>query len=161
MSDHILIVEDEPSILELFNIVLRMAGFKTQTAKNGREAMQVIAQSPPALILLDLMMPYVNGFEVLENLRGDDELLGVRVLVVTAKTLVDSDRKKLTGWPVVGTVNKGELDIAYMVGIVQEALTLKPPVTVSDTPSGSLPAREEQYASPVPAMVALDSHATR
>jgi CheY-like chemotaxis protein len=152
MSDYILIVEDEPSILELFNIVLKMAGFSTQAAKNGREALQVIAQSPPALILLDLMMPYVNGFEVLENLRRDDELLGVRVLVVTAKTLVDSDRKRLAGWPVVGTVNKGELDISHMVGLVQEALTHKPPVAVSDLPSGSPPAMEARYTLPVPAV---------
>jgi CheY-like chemotaxis protein len=161
MSDYILVVDDEPDIRELFNIMLTMAGFKIQTAEDGRVAMQAIAKSTPALVLLDLMMPYMDGFEVLDGLRGDNELLGIRVLVVTAKTLNDGDRRKLAGWPVVGTLNKGELDLTHMVTLVQEALKHKPPDSDGeedsspptkddgdDTPSGRSPAGSEKSVGP-------------
>jgi CheY-like chemotaxis protein len=134
-SDYILVVDDEPDIRELFNIMLTMAGFEIQTAADGREAMQAISKSIPALVLLDLMMPYVDGFEVVDNLRGDDDLLGVRVLVVTAKSLNDGDKKKLAGWPVVGTLNKGELDLTQMVRLVKNALAHKPPTSDGEGPS--------------------------
>jgi CheY-like chemotaxis protein len=162
MSDYILVVDDEPDIRELFNIMLTMAGFKIQTAEDGRKAMQAIAKSAPTLVLLDLMMPYMDGFEVLDGLRGDNELLGVRVLVVTAKSLNDGDKKKLAGWPVVGTLNKGELDLTHMVTLVQDALKHKPPASNGegdssppakddgdDTPSGRPPAGGERSNGPL------------
>jgi CheY-like chemotaxis protein len=129
MSDYILVVDDEPNIRVLFDLALKMAGFETQTVRGGLAAMQAVAESVPSLVLLDLMMPQVDGFEVLDNLRSDDKLSDVRVLVVTAKLLDADDGKKLKGWPVVGVLNKRALDINCMAELVQTALAHKPPAS--------------------------------
>lgn len=119
----ILVVDDEPDVRELFNITLTMAGFKTDTAKDGMDAVGKLAGDIPDLILLDLMMPRMNGFGFLDHVRQNLETKPVRVLVATAKVLEDADQEKLGSWPVVGVLNKGELDIGQMVTIVNEALT--------------------------------------
>lgn len=124
---NILVVDDEPDVRELFNITLTMAGFQTQTAKDGQEAVSRVSEgSAPDLILLDLMMPRLDGFGVLKHIRENMNGTPVRVLVATAKVLEESDQKQLDTWPVVGVLNKGELDIGQMVGIVNNALTKSP-----------------------------------
>ncbi len=123
---NILVVDDEPDVRELFNITLTMAGFQTQTAKDGQEAVSRVSEgTAPDLILLDLMMPRLDGFGVLKHIRENMLETPVRVLVATAKVLEESDQKQLDTWPVVGVLNKGELDIGQMVGIVNNALTKK------------------------------------
>ncbi len=122
----ILVVDDEPDVRELFNITLKMAGHTTDTAKDGLEAVDRLAKDIPDLILLDLMMPHLDGFGLLDHIRKQMDSKPVRVLVATAKVLEDSDREKLSTWPVVGVLNKGELDIGAMVGIISTALSKNP-----------------------------------
>lgn len=123
---HILIVDDEPDVRELFNITLKMAGHMTDTAKHGLEAVDKLAASIPELILLDLMMPHMDGFGLLAHIRSEMAAKPVRVLVATAKVLEDADQEKLSSWPVVGVLNKGELDIGQMVSIIATALSKSP-----------------------------------
>lgn len=135
----ILIVDDEPDVRELFNITLRMAGHITDTAKHGMEAVDKLTGELPELILLDLMMPHMDGFGLLAHIRTKMSSKPVRVLVATAKVLEESDQEKLSTWPVVGVLNKGELDIGQMVMIVSTALNksaLK--VAESSTVSGTV-----------------------
>lgn len=127
MSGYILIVDDEPDVRQLFKITLDMAGFRCQTVNDGLQAMDAIAKEVPELVLLDLMMPRLDGFGVLNKLREKKPNGGIRVLVATAKSLNDDDEERLSAWPVVGVLNKGELDIGQMVSDVQKIISAPPP----------------------------------
>jgi CheY-like chemotaxis protein len=151
----ILIVDDEPDVRELFNITLKMAGHVTETAKHGLEAVDKLATDIlPELIVLDLMMPHLDGYGLLNHIRNEMSSKPVRVLIATAKVIEDADQEKLGSWPVVGVLNKGELDIGQMVLIVSGALTKNPlrpeapkEEASKDTP---LPATKESPAAPGP-----------
>jgi len=123
---HILVVDDEPDVRELFNITQKMAGHQTDTARDGLEAIDKLGQKRPDLILLDLMMPRMDGFAFLSHVREKEESAPMRVLVATAKVLDEADRQKLSAWPVVGVLNKGDLDIGGMVGVITSALSKNP-----------------------------------
>jgi CheY-like chemotaxis protein len=122
----ILVVDDERDVRELFNITLKMAGHTTETAKDGVEAVDKLADPLPDLILLDLMMPHMDGFAFLAHLRAQLEDRPLRVLVATAKVLEEDDQRQLNAWPVVGVLSKAELDIAQMVNVVGRALAKDP-----------------------------------
>ena len=123
MDSYILVVDDEPDVRELFKITLNLAGYRTVVAGDGLEAMEAIAKESPSLILLDLMMPRLDGFGVLDKLRENKPNGELKVLIATAKTLNDNDKQRLADWPVVGVLNKGELDIPKMVTDVKNLLS--------------------------------------
>ena len=131
----ILVVDDEPDVRELFNITLKMAGHVTETAKDGLEALDFLNGDLPDLILLDLMMPRLDGFGLLRHIRENMATKPVRVLVATAKVLEDSDNQRLADWPVVGVLNKGELDISAMVIVISTALKKEPLKVVAEEAS--------------------------
>ena len=70
-SAKLLVVDDEPDIVELLSASLRYAGFEVSTATSGRQALAEARRFRPDLVLLDVMMPDVDGFEVIRRLRGD------------------------------------------------------------------------------------------
>ena len=80
----ILVVDDEYDIRDLIAEALALEGFDVSTASNGKDALEQARANPPDLILLDLMMPVMSGWEFMEAQRGDPELAGIPVLVVTA-----------------------------------------------------------------------------
>jgi two-component system OmpR family response regulator len=88
----LLVVDDEPNILELLSASLRFAGFDVATASNGTDALAVASTFQPDLLVLDVMMPGMDGFEVVRALRGDDSR--TPVLFLTAR---DSTEDKITG----------------------------------------------------------------
>jgi CheY-like chemotaxis protein len=144
----ILIVDDEPDVRELFNITLKMAGHVTDTAKHGLEAVDKLASDIPELIVLDLMMPHLDGYGLLNHIRNEMSTKPIRVLVATAKVLEDSDQEKLGSWPVVGVLNKGELDIGQMVLIVTNALTRNPLKDGGVVAAAAASGAKEDAASP-------------
>jgi len=79
----LLVVDDEPGNLELLEAILTPMGHKIRTARGGREALQAVEDDPPELILLDLMMPGLSGFEVCEMLRSDPRTARIPVVIVT------------------------------------------------------------------------------
>jgi two-component system OmpR family response regulator len=88
----LLVVDDEPNILELLSASLRFAGFDVATATNGNEALRVAESYRPDLMVLDVMMPGLDGFEVVRRLRQDEQR--VPVLFLTAK---DATEDKIAG----------------------------------------------------------------
>ncbi|MEK7203878.1 MAG: response regulator, partial [candidate division NC10 bacterium] len=80
----ILAVDDEPENLELLEAVLTPAGHTIRKATGGREALQAVEQEAPELILLDLMMPGVSGFDVCEMLRANERTARIPIIIVTA-----------------------------------------------------------------------------
>ena len=80
----ILVVDDEYDIRDLIAEALALEGFDVSTASNGKDALEQARANPPDLILLDLMMPVMSGWEFMEAQRRDPELASIPVLVVTA-----------------------------------------------------------------------------
>ena len=87
MSDKkkVLCIEDEKEMIDLMRLILERRGFDFVGAEGGQEGLEKIRHEKPDLILLDLMMPGVDGWEVYRQLKADDELEDIPVIVVTAK----------------------------------------------------------------------------
>lgn len=84
MAKKILIVDDEPSIIVALQFLMEQNGYETLVAFSGEEAMEVVAQHRPDLILLDIMLPVVDGFEVCQRVREKAEWKDIRIVLVTA-----------------------------------------------------------------------------
>jgi two-component system alkaline phosphatase synthesis response regulator PhoP len=85
MAKRILICDDEPHILESLSFVVRKAGFELLTATDGEEALKIAKEQGPDLILLDVMMPKLTGYEVCELLKKDTETRDIYIVMLTAK----------------------------------------------------------------------------
>ena len=85
MSKKVLIADDEPNIVISLEFLLRREGFEVLVAVDGEEALAKARVERPDLVLLDVMMPKMNGFDVCQALRSDPELASMRVLMLTAK----------------------------------------------------------------------------
>ena len=81
----ILVVEDEPAVAEVVSLYLRRAGYSVRVASTGQAALREIDHQPPALIILDLMLPEVDGLEVCKMLRRDASTAAIPILMLTAK----------------------------------------------------------------------------
>jgi len=84
--NRIYVVDDEPDMVELLATVLKAEGYEVETYTDGRTALARVLEEPPELLLLDLMMPDLDGFELLKLLRLDSRGRDVVVLVVSART---------------------------------------------------------------------------
>ncbi len=93
----VLVVEDDEHTRMLYARTLEKAGWTVLQAENGRVALERMADARPALVLLDLMMPEMDGFEFLDVLRQDDGRRDIPVVVITARTLSADDRNRLNG----------------------------------------------------------------
>lgn len=78
-------IEDEPEMVDLIKLILGRKGFELIGAMGGREGLDAIRRIKPDLVLLDLMMPDMDGWEVYQQIKADDELRRIPVIVVTAK----------------------------------------------------------------------------
>jgi len=81
----ILCVEDEPEMIDLIRLILGRRGFEVKGATGGVEGLKMIRSEKPDLILLDLMMPDMDGWEVYQQIKADEKTKGIPVIVVTAK----------------------------------------------------------------------------
>ncbi|HSG82478.1 MAG TPA: GAF domain-containing protein [Gemmatimonadota bacterium] len=93
----VLLVEDDDDTRSLVRRALEKEGWTVTEAENGRVAMERLAEGRPALVLLDLMMPEMDGFEFLEAVRAQQETSSIPVVVITAKELTEEDRQRLNG----------------------------------------------------------------
>jgi DNA-binding response OmpR family regulator len=84
-SGRILIVEDEPNIVESLSFILRRAGFEVETIVDGAEALDRVRRQSFSVLILDIMLPGMNGFDVLQAIRTDRALAALPVIVLTAK----------------------------------------------------------------------------
>ncbi len=120
-ADYILVVDDEPDIRSVLQQILADANFTVQTAPDGLAALAMVQKSPPRLILLDLMMPGMDGFEVVYNLKSQPATADIPVVILTAKTLTAEDYTNLRH----GTdyiFQKGRLPLPGLVSKLKELL---------------------------------------
>ncbi len=81
----ILIVDDEPNIVLSLEFLMKREGFQTAVAADGEAALEAVARSKPDLVVLDVMLPRLDGFEVCRRIRADPDSRSVKVLMLTAK----------------------------------------------------------------------------
>jgi two-component system, OmpR family, alkaline phosphatase synthesis response regulator PhoP len=91
----ILAVDDEKHIVRLVQVNLERAGYEVVTANDGKEALSKVESEKPDLLVLDVMMPYMDGFEVLQSLRRNPETRDIPVIMLTAKA---QDADVFKGW---------------------------------------------------------------
>ncbi|MCJ7432020.1 MAG: response regulator [Anaerolineales bacterium] len=82
---HIICIEDEMEMIDLIRIILGRRGFEVTGANGGREGLRLIREKLPDLVLLDLMMPDMDGWEVYQQMKADETTRNIPVIVVTAK----------------------------------------------------------------------------
>ncbi|MCF7916372.1 MAG: response regulator [Candidatus Omnitrophica bacterium] len=92
MSKKVLIVDDEPDILKIVIFRLKAKGYQTISATSGEEALQLLGESKPALIILDLRMPGINGDELCRKIKADENLKEIPVILLTASTGQDIEK---------------------------------------------------------------------
>ena len=85
MTKSVLIADDEANISLAIQFLMKRAGYDVRVAADGEEALESVRQSPPDLIVLDVMMPKRDGYEVCQSIRSDPELAGVKIVMVSAK----------------------------------------------------------------------------
>jgi signal transduction histidine kinase/AraC-like DNA-binding protein len=120
----ILIVDDNPDILDLHSRIVRQAlpGCLINTASNGRLAIQSLAHTRPDLVLLDLMMPEIDGFGVLETMRANETTRTIPVIVLTARALNETDMERLSHG-VISVLEKGVFGAAETLTHISSAIT--------------------------------------
>ena len=85
MSKRVLVADDEPNIVMSLEFLMRRAGFEVAVARNGREALDALDGTPPDLLLLDVMMPEFDGYEVCERVRSRAEWSQTKIIMLTAR----------------------------------------------------------------------------
>jgi DNA-binding response OmpR family regulator len=85
MSQHVLAVDDEAGIRRLVQLNLQRAGYRVSTANDGIEGLAIVAEDRPDLIVLDVTMPHLDGFEMLRRLKAEEETAGIKVILLTAR----------------------------------------------------------------------------
>jgi CheY-like chemotaxis protein len=84
-SARILCIDDEPGVVELVSLILKSQNIKVEGVNSGKEGLDLMRQSPPDAVLLDVMMPEMDGWEVYKQMRADDQLKHIPVIIVTAR----------------------------------------------------------------------------
>jgi CheY-like chemotaxis protein len=118
----VLVVDDDPNAVELIAVRVKDLAGTVLRAYSGREAIQIARQELPDVMILDLMMPEVTGFDVVEALRKHSETAQIPILVVTAKRVSDEDRAKLSGY-VTTIMEKSSFDGDRFVAEVRRAMS--------------------------------------
>jgi signal transduction histidine kinase/CheY-like chemotaxis protein len=117
----VLVVDDEPANRDWLKRVLEPAGFNVMLATGGREAIAMTKSRKPDLVMLDLMMPEVTGFDVVEALRGDPLTVATPIMVLTAKNLTEADIEQLNGH--VSTIlSRGSTGAADLLGLLRQVV---------------------------------------
>jgi DNA-binding response OmpR family regulator len=93
LARSVLIVDDEPNILLSLEFLVKQAGYQPRLARDGEAAMAAVAEQVPDLILLDVMMPKRDGYDVCQSIRANPAWAGIRIIMLTARGR-EVDREK-------------------------------------------------------------------
>jgi signal transduction histidine kinase/DNA-binding response OmpR family regulator len=116
----LLVIDDDPLALELVTAVLEPRGWTVLSAGDGETGTAMARSHQPSVVLLDLLMPGMDGFAVAETLRSDSATMAIPIVVLTAKTLTRADRDRLRG-RISYVAQKNEFDPAVLVSLVTRA----------------------------------------
>jgi DNA-binding response OmpR family regulator len=125
VAPHILVADDDPVIVRLLQVNFKLEGYDVDTAAHGEEAIQKARDRKPGLILLDVMMPGLDGWEVCRRLKENEETAGIPVIFLSARAQ-EEDRKRGLELGVVEYVTK-PFDPGDLVGLVARILAGRHP----------------------------------
>lgn len=117
----ILLVDDDLTLLEMYEDRLKAEGYTIVQAKNGEEALSKVREVKPSLVILDIMMPKVNGFDVLKNLRADQEFKDIPIIMLTA-LIQDVDRAQGKKLGATDYIVKSETMPGEVIAKIKKAL---------------------------------------
>jgi CheY-like chemotaxis protein len=117
----VLVVDDEPANRELVTGILEPAGFTVIAADGGGQAIDLARSCGPDLVLLDLMMPDISGFDVVEALRANPNTSHMPIMILTAKDLTDADKQQLSG-QVSTILNRRSTGAADLLGLLRQVV---------------------------------------
>ena len=120
----VLVVDDDPKAVQLFTAQLTAVGCRVLSAFGGQEGIDMARQRQPDLIVLDLMMPEVNGFDVVEALKRDATTASIPIIIVTAKQMAAEERARLNG-DVLKVIEKSDFNHGRFIGEVRRAMASK------------------------------------
>jgi len=123
MSDkpNVLIVDDEEGVLAMYKIKLEMEGFSVSTALDGQTALEMISKNKPDVILLDIIMPKLNGFDILKILKSDKETANIPVFLLT-NLPQESGGEKGKELGAAGYLVKADYEPAVLAGMLKEVI---------------------------------------
>ncbi|HEX6844794.1 MAG TPA: response regulator [Actinomycetota bacterium] len=137
-GERLLVVDDDPFIARLLEIELAAAGYRVRVANDGRQALDMVAAEAPDLVITDVMMPHVDGFELTRQLRQDPRTAAISVIILTARGL---SADKLEGFAIgaddyiVKPFDTPEL-LARVRGVLRRAMDVKDESPVAGLPGG-------------------------
>nr|WP_253895447.1 response regulator [Corallococcus exercitus] len=120
-----MVVDDDPDILEALSEILEAEGFEIRRARNGKEALERLEPDPPDLILLDLMMPVMDGWEFAQRMRQKPDFASIPIIVLSADRNVGSKAKDIGA---MGHLAK-PFELNDLLSMVRQSLS--PPVDTS------------------------------
>ncbi|MCG2757445.1 MAG: response regulator [Desulfobacteraceae bacterium] len=123
-AGRILIIDDDPIVIRELRIILKKEKYHLRFALTGSEGLQILSTHIPDLIFLDLSMPGIDGFKVLEELQKRDDLKNLPVLILTAKDLTEDEKRGLSK-NVKGVITKGRIDKDALIALTNELLYAK------------------------------------
>jgi signal transduction histidine kinase/DNA-binding response OmpR family regulator len=122
-SNHVLVVEDDPTMREMLCSMLGNKEWTVAEAENGLAALQSVTRCPPSLILLDLRMPVMDGFEMIAELHKHEDWRKIPVVVISAKELTVAERERLHGH-VQKILQKGDFGREQLIREIQQTVRL-------------------------------------
>ena len=117
-GESVLVVEDNDKNMKLFRDVLRATGYSTLEATTGEQAVELALSQAPALVLMDVQLPGIDGIEALARLKGDERTASVPVLALTAQAM-SGDRERFLAVGFDGYLSK-PVDVAELIQAVKE-----------------------------------------
>lgn len=130
----VLVVEDVPNVLELLEVTLRFKGYPVTTARNGQEALEVIAREHPALIITDILMPRMDGYALAHTVRKNPETRHIPIIFLSATFVTPEDKKFALSLGAVRFMEK-PVDTEDFLLTVAEILTMGAHSSVAETMS--------------------------
>ncbi len=119
-------IDDDPLAIELVRASLESEGWTVLGAATGQEGLTLIRERQPSAVLLDLLMPGMDGFEVVEALRADPDTKSVPVVILTSKSMTQQDKERLQG-RITYVARKTEFDLSGLAGLLRWASTSRQP----------------------------------
>ncbi len=121
----ILIIDDDPIVIRELRIILKKENYYLKYALTGSEGLQILSTYFPDLIFLDLRMPGIDGFKVLEEIQKRDNLKNLPVLIITATDLTENEKRGLSK-NVKGVITKGQIDKTALLALTNKLLYARP-----------------------------------
>ena len=120
MTKAILVADDDPDILSIVSMSLEASGYTVHKATNGREAVDLAREHHPDLVLMDMMMPVVSGYEAVKEIKADDDIKDITIVGLSAKAMA-SDMERASDVGIDGYITK-PFRIAQVLSVVDEYL---------------------------------------